>query len=110
MLDHAPSAFSLPAFLEAVPRVRNAELYYAAIAFFVEEEPASLGKLLSTLQAKLDHGRVVHQLRKIGAALGADDGGPTGLLALTLPYLKAVQVRRTWEALVCRLLAPRLTR
>jgi clathrin heavy chain len=68
--------------------VRNAELHYAAIAFFVEEEPTSLGKLLASLTPKLDHGRVVHLLRKLGATV---EGGPSALLGLCLPYLKSVQ-------------------
>jgi clathrin heavy chain len=68
--------------------VRNAEVYYAAVTFFVEEEAASLGKLLSTLTPKLDHARTVHLLKKLAAG---SEGGPHSLLALALPYLRAVQ-------------------
>ncbi len=82
MIDHSPVAFKSELFFESVPKVRNAELHYAAINFFLEEEPALLGKLLSVLTPKLDHSRVVHQFRKAAAP---------DALQLILPYLRAVQ-------------------
>ena len=79
MIDHAPHAFTLDKFLEVVPKVRNAELHYSALTFFLEEEPSHLARLLTVLSPKLDHSRVVHQFRK------------TDALSLIFPYLKAVQ-------------------
>ena len=79
-IEHAPAAFDPTRFCEIVTRVRNAELHYAALAFFVDEEPALLLKLLTVLTVKLDHARVVHQFRKMPDAM-----------PLILPYLKSVQ-------------------
>ena len=92
MMQHAPAAFAADAFLEALPRVRNGELHYAAIGFALEEEPLLLGRLLTALTPKLDHARVVHLIRKLGASGTASDaGGATALLGLVLPYLRSVQ-------------------
>ena len=60
-------------------QVRNHELFYEAITFYLDEHPLALGKLLQVLTTKLDHARVVHQLRK------ADQ------LPLILPFMKSVQ-------------------
>ena len=84
MIDHSPVAFTAEKFFESIPKVRNAELHYSAINFFLEEEPALLGKLLQVLTPKLDHSRVVHQLRKAPVS---------DALQLVLPYLRAVQAR-----------------
>jgi hypothetical protein len=62
-----------------VSQVRNHELFYEAINFYLDEHPLALGKLLQVLTTKLDHARVVHQLRK------ADQ------LPLILPFMKSVQ-------------------
>ena len=80
MMEHAPAAFKLEPFLEAVVQVRNKELHYQALTFFLEEEPAALGKALAVLTPQLDHARVVHQFKKAADAL-----------PLILPYLRAVQ-------------------
>ena len=81
MMDHAPAAFKLDAFLEYVVKARVGELLYAAIAFFLEEEPAALGTLLKALTPKLDASRVVHVFKK----------QPSEHMALILPYLRSVQ-------------------
>jgi len=80
MMEHAPQAFSLEKFLEVVPKVRNAELHYSALGFFLEEEPAHLMRLLTVLSPKLDHARVVHQFRKTEGAMSLISG-----------YLRAAQ-------------------
>jgi clathrin heavy chain len=54
-------------------------VYYRAIAFYLEQHPMLLERLLSLLTPNLDHARVVHQLRRAES------------LPLVLPYLKAVQ-------------------
>ena len=79
MIDHAAAAFTVDKFLDVIGKVRNAELHYQALAFFLDEEPAALGRLLAVLTPKLDHARVVHQFRK------------TDALGLIAPYLRTVQ-------------------
>jgi len=80
MMDHAPSAFKHDTFVEAITQVRNKELHYLALAFYLDEEPAALGKLLTILTPFLDHSRVVHQFKK-----------QAEYLPLIAPYLKSVQ-------------------
>lgn len=82
MIDHSPTAFNHERFLEVIADVRNTELYYRAIEFYLSEHHTELNKLLQVLTPKLDHSRVVHVLKK-----AADDAG----LRLALPYLKDVQ-------------------
>jgi clathrin heavy chain len=78
MISH-PSACSHDLFLECAQKVRNAEVYYKAIAFCVEQQPLQLNRLLQVLTPNLDHSRVTHQLRKLEN------------LPLALPYLRDVQ-------------------
>jgi len=78
MIAH-PSAFSHDLFLDCAQKVRNAEVYYKAIAFYVEQQPLQLNRLLQVLTPNLDHSRVTHQLRKLEN------------LPLALPYLRDVQ-------------------
>lgn len=60
-------------------QVRNQEVNYKAIAFYLEQHPLKLVKLLQVLTPNLDHSRVVHQLRR------AEN------LPLAMDYLKSVQ-------------------
>jgi len=60
-------------------KVSNMEIYYRAVDFYLYEHPLQLNSLLSAIAGKVDHARVVQQLRK------------SGHLALALPYLKTVQ-------------------
>merc|ERR1719482_487203 len=60
-------------------KVSNMELYYRAITFYLEEQPMTVNSLLNTIAPKIDHARVVQQVRKAGN------------LPLILPYMKQVQ-------------------
>lgn len=78
MIEH-PIAFYHELFLDCIQKARNQEVYYRAIAFYLEQQPMLLERLLTLLTPNLDHARVVHQLRR------AEN------LPLVLPYLKSVQ-------------------
>lgn len=80
MIEHSAVAFELEPFLEQVRKVKNGEVMYNAVLFFLEEEPSSLNRLLDTLTERIDAARVVHLLRKREDAL-----------PLILPWLKSVQ-------------------
>jgi len=79
MMAHSPTAFSHDQFQMVMQKVSNMEIYYRAIQFYFDEVPMQVNSLLNTLAPKVDHARVVQQVRK------------TGNLALILPYLKSVQ-------------------
>jgi clathrin heavy chain len=79
MIDHPESAWDKTKFLDLIIAVRNPELYYKAITFYVQYVPDQLGALLQCLTPKLDHARCVQVLRK------------TGALPYHVAYLKAVQ-------------------
>jgi clathrin heavy chain len=78
MVDH-PVAFAHDLFLDCIQKVRNQEIHYKAINFYLEQHPLELARLLQVLTPNLDHARVVHQLRK------------TNNLPLVVEYLKDVQ-------------------
>jgi clathrin heavy chain len=78
MVDH-PVAFQHDLFLDCVQKVRNPEIQYKAIGYYIAQHPLQLGRLLQVLTPNLDHARVVHLLRKNEA------------LYLAVSYLKTVQ-------------------
>jgi clathrin heavy chain len=79
MISHSPTAFSHDQFQMIMTKVSNMEIYYKAVEFYLDEQPMQVNSLLNTVAAKVDHARVVSQVRK------------KGHLALILPYLKQVQ-------------------
>ena len=78
MMRHA-DAWDHVEFKETLVRVANAELYYRAAQFYLEERPQLLNDLLTSLTSRLDHGRVVLDMRK------------GGHLAMVKQYLQHVQ-------------------
>eukprot|EP00981_Chlorochromonas_danica_P008853 scaffold2320_cov168-Ochromonas_danica.AAC.5 len=78
MIDHGV-AFHHELFLDCVQKVRNPEVQYRAITFYISNHPMQLVRLLQVLTPHLDHARAVHLLRKYDALL------------LSLEYLKSVQ-------------------
>ena len=79
MINHSATAFENDLFLSLIMKVRNGELYYQAIDFYLDEQPSQLTRLLTLLTPKLNHTRVVHQARKRSE------------IALFVTYLKSVQ-------------------
>lgn len=79
MVDHSPICWVHEKFIEIIQKVKNQELYYSAIDFYIREHPMQIDRLLTVLKANLDHARVVHQVEK------------TDNIPLIMPYLKDVQ-------------------
>jgi len=79
MMAHSPTAFVHDQFQMILQKVSNMEIYYRAIQFYLDEQPMQVNTLLNTIMPKVDHARVVQQVRK------------GGHLPLILPYLKAAQ-------------------
>jgi len=79
MMAHSPTAFVHDQFQMILQKVSNMEIYYRAIQFYLDEQPMQLNTLLNTIMPKVDHARVVQQVRKAGH------------LPLIVPYLKAAQ-------------------
>jgi len=78
MIEHA-TAWKQDLFLDCIQKVRNAEIHYKAISFYISHHPMQLNRLLQVLTKNLDHARVVNLLRK------------EDQLLLAFPYLKDVQ-------------------
>jgi len=79
MMAHSPTAFAHDQFQMIMQKVSNMEIYYRAIQFYLDEQPMQVNSLLNTITPKVDHARVVQQVKKAGH------------LSLILPYLKTVQ-------------------
>ena len=78
MVEHT-CAFQHDLFLDCVLKVRNPEIQYKAITFYLTHHPLQLVRLLQVLTPNIDHARVVNVLRKNDA------------LVLAADYLKSVQ-------------------
>lgn len=79
MMNHSPDAWEHVQFKDVCAKLANAELYYKAVKFYLEEHPNQLNDLLTVLTPRIDHARVVNDMRKAGH------------LPLIKPYLMAVQ-------------------
>jgi len=80
MMERA-NAFDNDLFLESVTKVRNAELMYKAVSYYLEYHPDQFTRLMEVTEENIDHSRVVSQLRRTGPHA----------LQLGQPYLKNVQ-------------------
>ena len=60
MMEHSPEAYDHDKFVSVIQKVRNQDLYYAAIDFYLKEDPKNLGKLMKILQSKLQSTRELH--------------------------------------------------
>eukprot|EP00741_Cyanophora_paradoxa_P015948 tig00000042_g15397.t1 len=79
MITHSPDAWDHAIFKEVIVKVANQEIFYRAVAFYLAEQPMMLNDLLQAIKGRVDHSRVVSQLRKAGH------------LFLIKPYLVSVQ-------------------
>mmetsp|Transcript_41540 Transcript_41540/g.125894 ORF Transcript_41540/g.125894 Transcript_41540/m.125894 type:complete len:1727 (-) Transcript_41540:124-5304(-) len=65
MMDRAP-AFENDLFLDSVTKVRNNELMYKAVSFYLTMHPLLFTRLMEVLEEGIDHSRVVNQLKRTG--------------------------------------------
>ena len=80
MMERAP-AWENDLFLDAITKVRNAELMYKAVGHYLTTHPTQFTRLMEVVEENIDHSRVVSQLRRTG----------DWALQLGLAYLKWVQ-------------------
>jgi clathrin heavy chain len=80
MMERA-NAWDNDLFLDAVTKVRNNELMYKAVSYYLEMHPDLFTRLMEVMEEAIDHSRVVSQLRRTG----------DWALQLGQPYLKSVQ-------------------
>jgi clathrin heavy chain len=65
MMERAP-AFDHDIFIDAIVKVRNAEVMYKAISFYLTQHPLLFTRLMEVMVSLVDHSRVVSQLRRTG--------------------------------------------
>lgn len=65
MSERAP-AFENDLFLDSIVKVRNAEIMYKAVNFYLTMHPTLFTRLMEVLEDFVDHSRVVNQLRRTG--------------------------------------------
>jgi len=80
MMERAP-AFSNELFLDSIVKVRNTEVLYKAVAYFVQTHPLRFTRLMEVVESLVDHSRVVNQLKRTG----------DWAVQVAQPYLKNVQ-------------------
>jgi clathrin heavy chain len=79
MIEHPTEAFEHVKFKDTIAKVTNTEIFYKAIDFYLAQQPMMLNDLLSIMSQRIDHVRVVQQMRKAGH------------VPLVKPYLLATQ-------------------
>merc|ERR1719199_760532 len=80
MMERAP-AWESDLFLDAITKVRNAEIMYKAVSYYLTMHPTLFTRLMEVLEENIDHSRVVSQLRRTG----------DHALQLGQDYMKSVQ-------------------
>jgi len=80
MMERA-NAWENDIFLDAVTKVRNSELMYKAVGYYLTFHPDLFTRLMEVMEDLIDHSRVVSQLRRTG----------DWALQIGQNYLKAVQ-------------------
>jgi len=73
--------FSNDTFLDCITKVRNQELVYKTLTFYLNQHASELPRLLSIVSPQLDAARVVHLMRKAGDSA----------LYLSQEYFRSVQ-------------------
>jgi clathrin heavy chain len=80
MMERAPS-WDNDLFLDSAVKVRNSEVMYKAVSFYLTMHPTLFTRMMEVLEDHVDHSRVVNQLRRTG----------DWALQLGQPYMKSVQ-------------------
>merc|ERR1719343_388555 len=65
MMERAP-AFTNELFLDSIVKVRNSEILYKAVGFYITMHPTRFTRLMEVVEPLVDHSRVVNQLRRTG--------------------------------------------
>lgn len=65
MMDRAPS-FNNEMFLDCIVKVRNGEVLYKAVSYYITYHPMKFTRLMEVIEPVVDHSRVVNQLRRTG--------------------------------------------
>jgi clathrin heavy chain len=64
MMAHPIEAYEHVKFKDTLVKATNTEIFYKAIDFYIQQQPLMLNDLLAVLSQRLDHVRVISQLRK----------------------------------------------
>lgn len=65
MMERAPS-FNNELFLDSIVKVRNSEVLYKAVSYYITSHPTKFTRLMEVVEALVDHSRVVNQLKRTG--------------------------------------------
>merc|ERR1719217_1123977 len=64
MMDHPIEAYEHVKFKDTLAKVTNSEIFYKAIDFYLQQQPLMLNDLLAVMAQRVDHVRVISQMRK----------------------------------------------
>lgn len=66
VMSERATAFDNDLFLDSIAKVRNAEIMYKAVNFYLTMHPMLFTRLMEVLEEHVDHSRVVNQLKRTG--------------------------------------------
>ena len=64
MMAHPIEAYEHVKFKDTLAKATNTEIFYKAIDFYLQQQPLMLNDLLAVIAQRVDHVRVISQLRK----------------------------------------------
>lgn len=67
MMEHSVDAWDDVQFKDFISKVKNHDLYYDAIQFYLEQHPRRILDLLNVIREKVDPVRVVDRMKKLGS-------------------------------------------
>eukprot|EP00967_Tisochrysis_lutea_P112929 scaffold178837_cov31-Tisochrysis_lutea.AAC.10 len=79
MIAHPTEAWEHLKFKETISKLTNTEIFYKALTFYLEHAPMQINSILETMSARVDHVRVITQMKRAGH------------VALVKPYLLSTQ-------------------
>jgi len=66
MIAHPVEAWDNSKFKDTLSKVTNTEIFFKAIDFYLQQQPLLLNEMLDVISQRVDHVRVIAQLRKAG--------------------------------------------
>jgi clathrin heavy chain len=66
MIAHPIEAWEASKFKDTLTKVTNTEIFYKAVDYYLQQQPLLLTDLLASISQRVDHVRVVSQIRKAG--------------------------------------------
>lgn len=66
MIAHPTEAWEHLKFKETISKLTNTEIFYKALTFYLEHAPTKINSILEAMSSRVDHVRVIAQMKRAG--------------------------------------------